>query len=130
MFVRKKVAMGLLASLMALVLLAVACGSDDDEDGSTGGSGEPQSGGTLRVGMVNDVFDFDPPVMVNMPSLAGLPHLYDNLVIRNPDGTLRPMLAESWETNDDASQWTFYLRKGVKFHHGKEFKAEDVIFSI
>ncbi|MCZ6891608.1 MAG: ABC transporter substrate-binding protein [Chloroflexi bacterium] len=131
MFVKRKMAMGLLAGLMALVLLAVACGgSDDDEDDGTTGSGEPQSGGTLRVGMVNDVFDFDPPVMVNMPSLAGLPHLYDNLVIRNPDGTLRPMLAESWETNDDASQWTFYLRKGVKFHHGKEFKAEDVIFSI
>ena len=131
MFVRRKSAMGLLVSLMALVLLAVAaCGSDDDKEGSTDGSGDPQSGGTLRVGMVNDSFDFDPPVMVMMPALAGLPHMYDNLVIRNPDGTLRPMLAESWDTNDDASQWTFNLRKGVKFHHGKEFKAEDVIFSI
>ena len=40
------------------------------------------------------------------------------------------MLAESWEPNDDLTSYTFHLRKDVKFHHGKEFKAEDVIFSV
>jgi len=36
-------------------------------------------------------------------------------------------LAERWEASDDLKTWTFYLRKGVKFHHGKELGAEDVI---
>ena len=44
-----------------------------------------------------------------------------------PDLTLKPMLATSWEANADLTSYTFNLRKDVKFHHGKEFKAEDVV---
>jgi peptide/nickel transport system substrate-binding protein len=44
--------------------------------------------------------------------------------------TLKPELATSWEANDDLSSFTFHLREGVKFHHGKDFKAEDVLFSF
>ena len=126
----KRALLYLMAAALVVAMVGAACSSDDDEDGSASGSGEPQSGGTLRVGMVSDAWDFDPPNVLMMPAIAGVPHMYDNLVKRNPDGTLQPMLAESWDTNDDASQWTFHLREGVKFRHGKEFKAEDVIFSI
>jgi peptide/nickel transport system substrate-binding protein len=114
-------------ALMSLMILATACGSSADQEPKPSGL---KSGGTLRVGMVSDSFDFDGPLMVNMPALAGLPHVYDNLVIRNADNTYRSMLAESWTFNADATQWTFKLREGVKFRHGKEFKAEDVIFSV
>lgn len=41
-----------------------------------------------------------------------------------------PRLAHAWESNRDGTQWTFFLRKGVRFHHGKRLTAEDVIFSI
>ena len=119
--------LGVFAAVLVLCLVSFACGGSSSDEPKPAGL---KTGGTLVVGMVNDPWDFDPPTMVNMPSLAGLPHVYDNLLIRNPDDTMRPMLAESWEANADASQWTFNLRKGVKFHHGKEFKAEDVIFSI
>ena len=54
-------------------------------------------------------------------------HTYDNLVMIQPDLSLKPMLATSWEPNDDLTSYTFRLRKGVKFHHGKVFKAEDVV---
>ncbi len=43
---------------------------------------------------------------------------------------IRPDLAASWEANDDLSIWTFHLRKGVKFHHGREVDAEDVITTV
>lgn len=56
--------------------------------------------------------------------------LYNGLVRINEDLEFEPDLAESWEANEDATEWTFKLRKGVKFHHGKEFKAEDVIFTF
>ena len=46
------------------------------------------------------------------------------------DGDVIGELAESWEVSSDAAQWIFKLRKGVEFHNGKSFEAEDVIHSI
>jgi ABC-type transport system substrate-binding protein len=40
-----------------------------------------------------------------------------------------PALAESWESNEDATEWTFNLRQGVKFHNGSDFDANDVVAS-
>ena len=73
---------------------------------------------------------FDPPSLGYLPDIAVVQQTYDVLVFRNPDLSLRPALATSWETNEDATQWTFHLRKGVRFSHGKEFKAEDVVFTF
>ena len=47
-----------------------------------------------------------------------------------PDGQLEPSLAESYEPNADATEWTFNLRKGVEFHNGKTVDADDVIATI
>jgi peptide/nickel transport system substrate-binding protein len=43
---------------------------------------------------------------------------------------LSPGLATSWESNEDATEWTFHLREGVKFHDGTDFDAEAVKYSI
>ena len=54
-----------------------------------------------------------------------------NRLVRNDlNGVPSPSLATSWTANADASEWTFNLRKGVKFHDGSDFDAEDVKFSI
>ncbi len=55
--------------------------------------------------------------------------VYDLLVNRGPDLKPIPWLAESWDSNDDSSQWVFKLRKDVTFHDGKELTADDVIYS-
>jgi len=55
--------------------------------------------------------------------------IIETLVEANPDFTLRPGLAESWEQIND-TKWKFYLRKGVKFHDGTEFTADTVRWSI
>ncbi len=52
-----------------------------------------------------------------------LTRLDENLV-------LHPLLAERWEVNEDASEWTFYLRRGVTFNNGKPFTADDVVWNI
>jgi peptide/nickel transport system substrate-binding protein len=57
-------------------------------------------------------------------------HLYDPLVdYRGPDFKETPLAAERWE-NRDPTTWRFILRKGIKFHDGKELTGEDVKFSI
>ena len=87
-------------------------------------------GGTLKVGMLASHVAFDPPLTLETPDINVAVHAYDPLVMRNPDLSIQPMLAESWEISDDATQWTFNLRQGVTFRHGKEFMAEDVVYTI
>src|SRR4029079_369234 len=51
----------------------------------------------------------------------------ETLVLSDKDLTAVPVLAESWSPNKDGTGWTFKLRKGVKFHHGKTMTADDVV---
>ncbi len=53
--------------------------------------------------------------------------VFSGLVRITEDLKFEGELAERWQASDDLRTWTFYLRKGVKFHHGKELGAEDVI---
>ena len=56
--------------------------------------------------------------------------MYNSLCQINDDLTTRPELAEEYSANDDNSEWTFKLRKNVKFHDGSNFTADDVIYSM
>src|SRR5438876_7057526 len=56
--------------------------------------------------------------------------MYENLLTRDAKGELAPMLAERWKVADSGRTWTFSLRKGVKFHNGDPFTAEDVRFTF
>ena len=55
--------------------------------------------------------------------------IYDALISRNPDLSLRPGLALSW-TQVEPTRWRFVLRPGVKFHEGEAFTADDVVFTV
>ena len=77
-----------------------------------------------------------PPRMMNPhgdDSDAGLQYManfFDGLLQRKgSEGTLMPALATKWE-HPDLRSWKFYLRKGVKFHNGNPFTAQDVKFSF
>ena len=56
--------------------------------------------------------------------------LFNGLVEWGEDGKPNPELAESWEPSHGAADWVFNLRKGVKFSNGKEFDADDAIYSL
>lgn len=61
-------------------------------------------------------------------NLSVMANFFEGLMQRGPDGTLAPALAERYE-HPDLVTWKVYLRKGVKFHNGNPFTAEDVKFS-
>lgn len=72
----------------------------------------------------------DPAVGMDTSSCIALCNLYDTLVFPENDGTLKPMLAESWEADEGGLAYTFHLREGIKFHSGNELTASDVAFSM
>jgi len=55
-------------------------------------------------------------------------NLYEGLIRREADLSIAPSLATKWEVVEP-TRWRFHLRKGVKFHNGNEFNADDVVFS-
>lgn len=57
-------------------------------------------------------------------------NIYETLTKINPDGSVTPLLAESWEVSPDLTTYTFKLRKGVKFHNGEPFTAHTVKFAF
>lgn len=57
--------------------------------------------------------------------------LFDRLVEYDSEREeIMPRIAHHWEHNDSGTEWTFYLRKGIQFHHGKVLAAEDVVFTL
>ena len=71
----------------------------------------------------------DPHFLFLTTNVAYNQHIYGLLVAKDGDARPIPGLATSWKAIDDTT-WEFKLRKGVKFHDGSEFTAEDVVFSI
>ena len=138
---RKILWLGLSFLLVAALVLA-SCGEavpgeQEEEEEVTGPDPAPtyfrevgKYGGTLRLGMAAEHSTFDPPLGAHSADLNVIDQCYEQLLVHNPDYTYQGVLAESWEPNEDLTEWTFYLRQGVKFHHGKEMKAEDVVYSF
>jgi len=86
----------------------------------------PQSGGSIRVGMTVPAGAINPLTVADAGGVALLSQAGEYLAVSDPDLMLRPMLAESWRPNEDGSVWTFTIRTGVKFHDGRTLTAADV----
>ncbi|GAB4394209.1 MAG: ABC transporter substrate-binding protein [Kiloniellaceae bacterium] len=84
---------------------------------------------TLRYAYRIDPNSLDPYALAETFTLAWLGNMYEPLVSRGKKLDLVPGLAESWE-NVEPTVWRFNLRKGVKFHEGQDFTADDVVFSV
>ena len=88
----------------------------------------PASSQTLRYANQGELKSLDPYTLKETTTIAHHAHVYEGLVTRDKDLKIVPALAESWETLDP-THWRFHLRKGVKFHNGDPFTADDVLFS-
>jgi peptide/nickel transport system substrate-binding protein len=106
--------------LLSLVLLSVLIAFPVDVQA------QAKYGGRLVFGVESDFQQLDPHK--SKATLEGnvFRLMCDCLVQADKNMKIKPYLAESWETSPDGLVWTFHLRKGVKFHNGREFTADDV----
>ncbi|MGM9426870.1 ABC transporter substrate-binding protein [Hydrogenophaga sp. MI9] len=102
-------------SLITSLVLAAAAGA--------------ASAQTVRIGNQGDALSMDPHSLNESLQLSVLGNVYEPLVNRDKDLKLVPALATSWKQTSP-TVWRFELRKGVKFHDGKPFTADDVVFSL
>ena len=89
---------------------------------------EPAEPKVITSIMWQQFIDLDPAYAFSSEHPA-LNLIFENLVYMNPPGAaelLSPGLATSWETNEDATEWTFHLREGVTFQDGEPFNADAV----
>ena len=86
----------------------------------------PKPGGTLISAKTTEAPSLEPDPRAGARPQRLDPLFYNRLVEWGADGKLEPALAESWTTSADGKTWTFKLRRGVKFHNGREFVADDV----
>lgn len=127
---RQRRSLKLLALIMGLSLVATACGGDDDDESGDEAGEAPEEG--VQGGEVVDLSAFaggpaehiDPRINTTSAGWQVGGSLYDGLTetdFSDPDNPeVRGVVAESWESNDDASEWTFQLREGLKFSDGED----------
>src|SRR3546814_399765 len=83
---------------------------------------------TLRIGIASEPSSMDPHFHNLSPNNAFNRHIFERLIGQDEKQRLVPELAVSWKPIDDTT-WEIKLRKGVKFHDGSPFTADDVIFT-
>ncbi|MBE3596567.1 MAG: ABC transporter substrate-binding protein [Hydrogenibacillus sp.] len=122
------------------MLIVAACGGKTEttdsgaKDSSTGAAG-PQSGAQTQQVLVfargGDSVSLDPATVTDGESLRVTKNILEPLLQYAPDSfKVQPALAEDWKVSDDGLVYTFYLRKGVKFHDGTDFNAQAVVYNF
>jgi peptide/nickel transport system substrate-binding protein len=86
--------------------------------------------GAYRRFLGNEPPTLDPARISDIYSRSVAHQIFDGLVQFDQTLTIVPALAQFWKASRDGLVWTFTLRKGIRFHHGREITADDVIYSF
>jgi peptide/nickel transport system substrate-binding protein/oligopeptide transport system substrate-binding protein len=104
-------------------LLLAGCGRRETES-------RPPADGCYRLPLTDNPVTLDPALFTDVNSEGVARRIFNNLVKLDAKLQPAPDLAESWKISDDGLTYTFALRKGVRFHNGREMVADDVRFSF
>lgn len=86
--------------------------------------------GTLVLALSGEPTFFNPLLYTDSESGKVVDLVFNGLVKVDEKLEIIPDLAESWKASKDGKVWAFYLKKGIKFHDGRELTAEDVVFTF
>ncbi|MEQ1614152.1 MAG: ABC transporter substrate-binding protein, partial [Hyphomicrobiaceae bacterium] len=92
-------------------------------------SGSGANAVTLRYAFQGDLNALDPYTLNETFTLGAMGNVMEGLTARDKQLKVVPALAERWEILAP-TRWRFHLRRGVKFHGGEDFTADDVLFSL
>ncbi|MCJ8007776.1 ABC transporter substrate-binding protein [Lederbergia wuyishanensis] len=85
----------------------------------------------LRFPIFRPITTLDPACLYYELDAQIISQIYNTLIDYDRySKQLKGVLAHYWESNKDQTKWVFYLRKGVHFHHGKEFTSEDIVYTF
>jgi peptide/nickel transport system substrate-binding protein len=113
-----------------LLQLALATGAASVVTPGRARAQAPRQGGTLKMAWASSPRGLDPALTIQGDEYMITASIYDNLTRVDDKLQPQPMLATRWSADAQAKVWTFNLRPGVKFHHGRELKAADVVFTL
>ena len=120
-----------LAGIATLLLIFGIAGCGEKEEEAKVEEAKVIEKTTLVFGRGGDSVGLDPAYETDGNSFMVCDNIYEALVFYADESTaLEPGLAESWDISPDGKTYTFHLRKGVKFHDGTPFNADEVVFSI
>jgi oligopeptide transport system substrate-binding protein len=113
---------------MAAFLCLAGCGGREEETEVAKATRE----GILIMGNSAEPKGLDPHTVSGVLENNIISALFEGLVVGHPsdDGVALPGVAETWEPNEDASEWTFHLRENALWSDGHELTAEDFVFSF
>lgn len=98
--------------------------------GGSAGAGSPKKGGTLRVVYAEEPKNIHTQIDSGTEGVYVGKQIYDGLVNIDPEGNIVPGLAVDLPEQPDEVTYVFKLREGVKFHNGKPFTADDVLWTF
>lgn len=127
----------LLAVVLIAVMLIVGCSGQPAQTETPAENpkteGEPKESGpsVFKYGFTGWWPDSKNPYLSSYAVSTSTYHdsVYEPLMGLDQNLELTGRLAEDWEVSEDGLTWTFYLRKGVKWHDGEDFTADDVVYS-
>jgi len=117
----KRIRLFILVSLLVCALLlfpSIGCQLE----------GTPLGEGALHL-WGTDPVTLDPAISGEMTSHSYITQIFSGLVRLNDELEVIPDIAERWQKSQDGRTYTFYLRRGVKFHNGREVRAADFKYS-
>jgi peptide/nickel transport system substrate-binding protein len=97
---------------------------------ATAAVAQPKKGGTLNYAYAAGPGTLDPYVSSSLVELEVIHHLFESLVAMDGKYNTKPMIASKIDASADAKTYTFTLRRGIKFHNGKELTSADVLASF
>lgn len=118
--------------LMAATGVTMAAAENMLISGNQAIAATPKKGGSVRMAsnLHGPDDQLDPSLFTSTIDYTRGRTIYNSLVQHANDLTPQPELAESFEPNANATEWTFKIRKGVSFHDGSKLTADDVIYSM